>query len=61
MVRVIYHPAAVLLSVDAFEAMQEELDEFRLQAAAIERLGNFDRSKTITHEDMVELYRDDQE
>lgn len=50
------NPSAVLLPVETFEAMQNELDDLRLQSIAIERLTNFDTSKAISHTEMLVRY-----
>ncbi|VAX01061.1 hypothetical protein MNBD_GAMMA20-1802 [hydrothermal vent metagenome] len=43
------NPSAVVLPVDTFEAMQNELEDLRLQVIAAERLGSFDADKAISH------------
>ncbi len=45
--------AAVLLPADRYEALMDELDDLRIGAVAAERLSSFDRSKAISHNDMV--------
>jgi antitoxin StbD len=46
-------PAAVLLPVDAYEAIMDELEDLRIEAVARERIQTFDPSKAITHEEMM--------
>jgi len=55
------NPSAVVLPVDTFEAMQNELEDLRLQVIAVERLGSFDASKAISHADMLARYSDEDE
>lgn len=50
-------PAAVLLSVERFEALMEELEDLRIEAAAQERLAHFD-GKTISHAEMLQRFED---
>ncbi|VAW85015.1 hypothetical protein MNBD_GAMMA18-811 [hydrothermal vent metagenome] len=49
-------PSAVVLPVDIFESMQNEIEDLRLQAIAVERLSNFDTSQAMSHEDMLSRY-----
>ncbi|WP_062268516.1 type II toxin-antitoxin system prevent-host-death family antitoxin [Endozoicomonas arenosclerae] len=54
-------PAAVLLSVERFESMVEELEELRVEALARERLSAFDAdeaAETISHSDMLKRFED---
>jgi antitoxin StbD len=49
-------PAAVLLSVEKFEAMIEELEDLRIEALARERLAEFDAIEdpaTLSHVETV--------
>ncbi|EOG1040005.1 type II toxin-antitoxin system Phd/YefM family antitoxin [Pseudomonas aeruginosa] len=45
-------PAAVLVGVAAFQAMQDELEDLRAERLAIERLATLDERNTISHEEM---------
>ncbi|MCF6209559.1 MAG: type II toxin-antitoxin system Phd/YefM family antitoxin [Gammaproteobacteria bacterium] len=54
-------PSAVVLPVDTFEAMQNELEDLRLQSVAVDRLASFDASKAIRHADMHARYSADEE
>ncbi len=45
--------AAVLLPADRYEALMDELDDLRIGAVAAERILTFDRSKAISHEEML--------
>ncbi|MGQ0591915.1 MAG: type II toxin-antitoxin system prevent-host-death family antitoxin [Gammaproteobacteria bacterium] len=49
-------PAAVLLPVAAYEALQDELADLRVEALARERLQSYDPEQAITHEDMVRRF-----
>ena len=42
-------PKAVLLSIEAYEAMEEEIEDLRLTALALARLETFDQKKTLSH------------
>ncbi len=53
------NPSAVVLPVDTFEAMQNELEELRLLTVAATRLTSFDQTKAISHADMMARYADD--
>lgn len=45
--------AAVLLPADRYEALMDELDDLRIGVIATERISTFDRSKAISHEEML--------
>ena len=49
-------PAAVLLPVDAYEALIEEVEDLRSEIIAIKRMRDFDRGKAITHDEMVKKF-----
>jgi antitoxin StbD len=49
-------PTAVLLPVSAYEALIEEVEDLRIEIVAIKRMRDFDRSKAITHDDMVKKF-----
>ena len=49
-------PTAVLLSVDAYEALIGEVEDLRIEIIAIKRMRAFDRSKAITHDEMVKRF-----
>ena len=52
-------PAAVLLSVERFEAMVNELEDLRIEAIAKDRLTSFDGKTTISHSDMLEEFENE--
>lgn len=42
-------PKAILLSIESYEAMQEEMEDLRLTALALARLETFDAKKVLSH------------
>lgn len=49
-------PAAVLIGVSAYQAMQDELEDLRAELLAIERLRSLDEKETVSLEDMEALF-----
>jgi len=49
-------PKAVLLSMECYEALEEELEDLRLTALALARLQTFNAKDTISHHDMMEKF-----
>jgi antitoxin StbD len=49
-------PAAVLVNVEAYQEMLDELEDLRIEATARERLANFSQHTTISHVDMRARY-----
>lgn len=49
-------PKAVLMSFEAYSAMEEELEDLRLTALALLRQQSLDPKETITHKEMVKKY-----
>ena len=49
-------PKAVLLSMECYEALEEELEDLRLTALALARLQTFDPKDAISHHDMMEKF-----
>lgn len=49
-------PKAILMSLESYETMKEEIEDLRLTALALSRLQMFDPSETISHEEMMEKY-----
>lgn len=45
-------PAAVILNVQAYQALIDELDDLRINAIGRERMATFDKSKAVSHADM---------
>ena len=52
-------PAAVMMPVAVYEALMDELDGLRIEMTARDRLATFDRSKAVSHEEMLERFGDD--
>jgi antitoxin StbD len=43
-------PKAILLSMESYEAMQEEIEDLRLTALALARSESFEQDKALSHE-----------
>ena len=50
-------PAAVLVGVEAYQALQDELEDLRAERLAIERLSTLDKQKTVSLEDMEARFK----
>ncbi len=49
-------PMAVLLSIEAYQAMQEEIEDLRLTSLALVRFESFDRKRAVSHDKMMEKF-----
>ncbi len=49
-------PKAVLLSMECYEALEEEMEDLRLTALALARLQTFDAKDAVSHDDMMEKF-----
>ena len=49
-------PKAVLLSVEAYEAIEEEMEDLRLTALALARLETFKPKEALSHGYMMEKF-----
>jgi len=49
-------PKAVLLSMEAFQAMQEELEDLRMASLALIRQETFDPEKALSHKQIMEKF-----
>jgi antitoxin StbD len=49
-------PKAVLLSMETYEAMEQEMEDLRLTALALARLESFDENKALSHEFIKEKF-----
>lgn len=49
-------PAAVLLNIHSYEALLDELEDLRIETVARKRLQDFDKTKSVSHEDMVKKF-----
>ena len=54
-------PAAVMMPVNIYESMMDELDDLHIQLTAQERLRSFDREKAISHDDMLSRFAKEDE
>ncbi len=50
-------PAAVLIGVEAYQSLQDELEDLRADRLASERLLSLDESNTVSLEDMEACFR----
>ncbi len=53
--------AAVLIPVERYEAMLDELDDLRIEAAARDRLATYDPSRAISHGAMLARFEASEE
>lgn len=49
-------PKAVLLSIEAYEALEEEMENLRLTALAFARLETFDKKKALSHDYLLRKF-----
>ena len=49
-------PKAILVSIDAYEMMEEEMEDLRLTALALARLQTFKPETALSHKDMMEKF-----
>ena len=49
-------PRAVLLSLEAYETMVEEMEDLRLTALSFARMQTFSPEKALSHEDMMDKF-----
>lgn len=54
-------PAAVMMPVSVYESIMDELDELHIQLTARDRLKSFDRSRAISHDDMLKMFSGEEE
>jgi antitoxin StbD len=50
-------PAAVLLGIDAYQSLQDELEDLRSELLAIERLPSLDTDVTVSLEEMEARFK----
>lgn len=50
-------PAAVLVGVDTYQALQDELEDLRAERMAIERLSSLDMNNAVSLEDMEARFK----
>ncbi len=49
-------PKAVLMSIDAYESMEEEMEDLRLATLALARLESFKPEEALTHAEMMKKF-----
>jgi antitoxin StbD len=49
-------PKAVLMSVEAYEAMEEEIEDLRLATLAFARLQSFNPEDALSHQQMMSTF-----
>jgi antitoxin StbD len=49
-------PATVIINVDAYQELLDELEELRIEAVARERLANFHEADAVSHDSMRARY-----
>ena len=49
-------PKAILMSIESYEAMEEEIEDLRLTALALSRIQSFDPGESISHKEMKKKY-----
>jgi len=49
-------PKAILVSIDAYEAMEEEMEDLRLAALALARLQTFKPNEALSHDHIMEKF-----
>ena len=49
-------PKAILISCDAYEAMEEEIEDLRLTSLALSRIQDFNPEETIPHQEMMDKF-----
>jgi len=50
-------PAAVLVGVETYQALQDELEDLRAELLAIERMATLDDKNTVSLEDMEARFK----
>ncbi|MGH8428004.1 MAG: type II toxin-antitoxin system Phd/YefM family antitoxin [Gammaproteobacteria bacterium] len=51
-------PAAVLLSIEEYEAQLDELEDLRIEAIAAARLAEFNPAKAVSHDEIMAEFGD---
>ncbi len=52
-------PAAILMNIDTYESLLDELEDLRIESVARTRLQTFDKEKAISHEEMLKMFEKD--
>lgn len=50
-------PAAILMGVEAYQALRDELEDLRAERLAIERMASLDETQTVSLEEMEARFR----
>ncbi len=49
-------PKAVLISMESYESMEEEMEDLRLTVLALARMESFDENKALSHDYIQEKF-----
>ena len=49
-------PRAILLSIEAYEAMEEEIEDLRLATLAFARQNSFKSDEALSHKEMMDKF-----
>ena len=49
-------PKAILLSIEAYEIMEEEIEDLRLATLAFARINSFKPEEALSHKEMMEKF-----
>ena len=49
-------PKAILLSIEAYEIMEEEMEDLRLATLAFARINSFKPEEALSHKEMMEKF-----
>ena len=49
-------PKAILLSIEAYEIMEEEMEDLRLATLAFARINSFKLEEALSHKEMMEKF-----
>ena len=49
-------PKAILMSIEAYEAMKEEMEDLRLAALAIARMQSFSLKEALSHKQLMDKF-----
>jgi antitoxin StbD len=49
-------PAAILMNIETYESLLNELEDFRIESIAKNRLQTFDKEKVVSHQEMLKIF-----
>ncbi len=52
-------PAAILMNIETYESLLNELEDLRIESVARARLQTFDKKTSISHEEMLKTFDHD--